>query len=107
MGFSADMARASRARVKNPDKVYSFREELVQLYQNLKVDIEALCKKHGATVNHWYSPSTIFQPKFIIEDVEFTADELCNEKELRILASQAKKDTRKGKNKVFQLQFSS
>jgi len=101
------MARASRKRVKNPDKVYSFREELVQLYQNLKVDIEALCKKHGATVNYWYSPSTIFQPKFIIEDAEFTADELCNEKELRILASQAKKDARKGKNKVFQLQFSS
>jgi len=85
------MVRARRKRVKNPDRVYSFREELVQLYQKLKVDIEALCKKHGATVNYWYSPSTIFQPKFIIDDVEFTADELCNEKELRILASQTKK----------------
>lgn len=85
------MVRARRKRVKNPDKVYSFRKELVQLYQTHKIDIEALCKKHGATVNHWYSPSTIFQPKFIIEDVEFTADELCNEKELRILVSQTKK----------------
>lgn len=85
------MVRARRKRVKNPDRVYSFREELVQLYHKLKVDIEALCKKHGATVNYWYSPSTIFQPKFIIDDVEFTADELCNEKELRILASQTKK----------------
>ena len=85
------MVRARRKRVKNPDKVYSFRGELVQLYHKLKVDIEALCKKHGATVNYWYSPSTIFQPKFIIDDVEFTADELCNEKELRILASQTKK----------------
>lgn len=85
------MVRARRKRVKNPDKVYSFREELVQLYHKLKVDIEVLCKKHGATVNYWYSPSTIFQPKFIIDDVEFTADELCNEKELRILTSQTKK----------------
>jgi hypothetical protein len=85
------MVRARRKRVKNPDKVYSFREELVQLYHKLKVDIEALCKKHGATVNYWYSPSSIFQPKFIIDDVEFTADELCNEKELRILASQTRK----------------
>jgi len=85
------MVRARRKRVKNPEKVYSFREELVQLYQTHKIDIETLCKKHGATVNHWYSPSAIFQPKFIIDDVEFTADELCNEKELRILASQTKK----------------
>ncbi len=85
------MVRARRKRVKNPDKVYFFREELVQLYHKLKVDIEALCKKRGATVNCWYSPSTIFQPKFIIDDIEFTADELCNEKELRILASQTKK----------------
>lgn len=85
------MVRARRKRVKNPDKVYSFREELVQLYHKLKVEIEALCKKHGATVNYWYSPSTIFQPKFIIDDVEFTADELCNEKELRIFASQTRK----------------
>lgn len=85
------MARARRKRVKNPDRVYNFREELVQLYRRLKLDIETLCKKHGATVNYWYSPSTIFQPKFIIDDVGFTADELCNEEDLKILVSQTRK----------------
>lgn len=87
----SNMVRARRKKVKDPDRLYSFREEFVQLYHRLKVDIEALCKKYGATVNHWYSPSTIFQPKFVIEDAEFTADELYNEKELRILVSQTKK----------------
>jgi len=85
------MVQARRKRVKNPDKVRSFTEELVQLYQKFKADVEVLCKKHEVAINHWYSPSTIFQPKFIIDDVAFTADELYNEKELETLASQTRK----------------
>ena len=76
------MVRVRRKRIKNLNKVNFFKQELIQLYQTFKVDVEILCKKHEVAINHWYSPSTIFQPKFIIDDVGFTADELCNEKEL-------------------------
>jgi len=85
------MARARRKTVKNPEKVHSFREELVQLYHRFKADIEVLCKKHKVTINYWYSPSTISQPKFIIDEVGFTADELCNEKELTGFSQTKKK----------------
>lgn len=85
------MVRASRKRVKNPEKVYSFRKELAELYQRFRSDVEAFSKKHKVKINYWYSPSTISQPKFIIDDVGFTADELCNEKELTILASRTNK----------------
>jgi len=85
------MVRARRMMVKNPERVHSFREELVQLYYRFQVDVEALCKKHEVKINYWYSPSTISQPKFIIDNVEFTADELYSEKELTILASRTKK----------------
>jgi len=85
------MARARRKTVKNPEKVHSFREELVQLYHRFKADVEVLCKKHEVKINYWYSPSTISQPKFIIDEVGFTADELCNEKELRSFGQAKKK----------------
>jgi len=85
------MVRARRKIVRDPEKVYSFREELVGLYHTFKADVEALCKKHEVKINYWYSPSEISQPKFVIDNVGFTADEFFNEKELTILAKQTKK----------------
>jgi len=72
------MARARRRKIKNPEKVNSFRDELIHLYERFKADIMSLCKKYGVEINYWYSPSTISQPKFIIDNVGFTADELYN-----------------------------
>jgi len=86
-----NLARARRKAFKNPEKVHFFREDLVQLYDRFKADVEVLCKKHGVKINYWYSPSTISQPKFIIDEVGFTADELCNEKELTIFSQTKKK----------------
>ena len=92
-----DIVRAQRKRVRNPEKVYSFREELAKLYRGFKGDVEGLCEKYEVKINHWYSPSTISQPKFIIDSVGFTADELFNEIDLTLIATQTKKGKQKSK----------
>ncbi len=65
-----------RRRIREKERVDSFRGELAQLYKNFKSEIEILCKKYGAKINCWYSPSMIPQPKFVINGVTFDADDL-------------------------------
>ena len=72
-----------------------FRKELLQLYDKLKADVEALCKRYEVEINCWYSPSTIPQPKFIIDGVGFDADELYNENNPKLLTDKIKRKTRK------------
>ena len=48
--------------------------------KSFEADVEALCKKHEVKINCWYSPSTIPQPKFIIDGVTLDADDLYNQK---------------------------
>jgi len=75
------MLRARNRKVKGGEKVHAFQESLLQLYQKFEADVEALCKKHEVKINCWYSPSTIPQPKFIIDGVTLDADDLYNQKE--------------------------
>jgi hypothetical protein len=74
------MLRARDRKVKEGEKVHAFQESLLQLYQKFEADVEALCKKHEVKINCWYSPSTIHQPKFIIDGVKLDADDLYNQK---------------------------
>lgn len=73
--------RARNKRVKSPDKLHSFKKEIVQLYRMFRKNVEDLCKKYGAEINYWYTPSEIPQPKFIMDGVGFDADQLVNEAE--------------------------
>jgi len=70
-----------RRRVKNPLRLRAFKEELLKLYYKFKMDVEAVCEKHGAEINYWYSPSSIPQPKFVINGFGFDADQLFNEED--------------------------
>src|SRR4030067_1545896 len=79
------MVQTSRKAFRDPDRVCSFREELLRLYLAFKDNIEVLCRKYEIRVDYLYSPSAIPQPKFVIENVGFTADELYMEKELPVL----------------------
>ena len=80
--------------MKNPLRLRAFKEELLVSYHKFKKDIEALCKKHGAEINYWYSPSSIPQPKFVINGFGFDADQLFNEEN-----SLAKLFSREGKRR--------
>ncbi len=95
------MVQAGRKIFRNPDKVYSFREDFLQLYSAFKVNIEALCKKYDVRIDYWYSPSAIPQPKFVIENAGFTADELHMEKELLVLSSKRKREMDINKSQLF------
>jgi len=75
------MLRARNRKVKEGEKVHAFQESLLQLYQKFEADVEALCKKHEVKISCWYSPSTIPQPKFIIDGVTLDADDFYNQKE--------------------------
>jgi len=92
------MLRTRNRKVK--EKVHAFQESLLQLYQKFEADVEALCKKHEVKINCWYSPSTIPQPKFIIEGIVFDADELYDEKISETLANQAKETAKRTKNQL-------
>jgi hypothetical protein len=74
------MIRARNRKVKEGEKVHAFQESLLQLYQKFEADVEALCKKREVKINCWSSPSTIPQPKFIIDGVTLDADDLYNQK---------------------------
>ena len=83
-GFSMSVKstlRARNKRVKSPDKLHSFKKEIVQLYRIFRKNVETLCKKYGVEINYWYTPSEIPQPKFIMDGVGFDADQLVNEAE--------------------------
>jgi len=92
------MLRARNRKVKEGEKVHAFQESLLQLYQKFEADVEALCKKHEVKINCWYSPSTIPQPKFIIDGISFDADELYDEKISETLTNQAKETAKRTKN---------
>jgi hypothetical protein len=72
------MLQTQNVRIKDKEKLHAFQVELIQLYRKFEADVETLCKKRGLTINCWYSPSTIPQPKFILNGVGFDADELYN-----------------------------
>jgi hypothetical protein len=74
------MLGARNRKVKEGEKVHAFQKSLLQLYQKFEADVEALCKKHEVQISCWYSPSTIPQPKFIIDGVTLDADDLYNQK---------------------------
>jgi len=74
------MLRARNRKVKGGEKAHASQESRLQLYQKFEADVEALCKKHKVKINCWYSPSTIPQPKFIIDEVKLDADYLYNHK---------------------------
>jgi len=85
------MLQTQNVRIRDKEKLHAFQLELVQLYRKFETDVEMLCKKHGMTVNCWYSPSTIPQPKFILNGVGFDADELYNEIEVTLPPDKRKK----------------
>ena len=89
------MLRARNKKAKNPQRVDSFKKELVEVYHRFKTDVESVCERHGAEINYWYSPSGIPQPKFIIDGVSFDADQLLNEKEGTLEAKQRKRSGEK------------
>lgn len=95
MGSQRAMLRARNKKVKNPHRVDSFKEEVVEVYRRFKTDMESVCEKHGAEINYWYSPSSIPQPKFIIDGVGFDADQLIDEKEPALMAKPRKRSARK------------
>jgi len=72
--------------------------ELVQLYRKFEADVETLCKKYGMTVNCWYSPSTIPQPKFMFNGVGFDDDELYNGIEVTLPPDKRKKVMKRTKS---------
>jgi len=88
------MLRSRRRRVKNPLRLRAFKEDLLQLYHKFKMDVEAVCEKHGVKINYWYSPSSIPQPKFVINGFGFDADQLFNEED-----SLAKLFSKEGKSR--------
>ena len=94
------MLRARKRKVKEGEKVHAFQESLLQLYQKFEADVEALCKKHEVKINCWYSPSTIPQPKFIIDGIGFDADELYDEKISEARANQAKETAKRTENQL-------
>jgi len=100
-GSSHLMVQAGRKIFRNPDKVYLFREEFLQLYSAFKVSIEALCKKYDVRIDYWYSPSEIPQPKLVIETASFTADELHMEKELLVMSGKRKREMEINNSQIF------
>ncbi|MFQ6074595.1 MAG: hypothetical protein ACE5Z5_00475 [Candidatus Bathyarchaeia archaeon] len=68
------------------DRISSFREEVVQLYHRFEDDMATLCERYGAKVGFWYSPSSIPQPRFVIDGVVLDADKLYDEEEFKFLA---------------------
>jgi len=90
-GLSEVMLRARDKKVKGGEKVRAFQEALFQLYQKFEADVDALCKKQDIKINCWYSPSTIPQPKFVIDGVTLDADYLYNQKETSKPIQQEKK----------------
>jgi hypothetical protein len=74
------MLGARNRKVKEGEKVHAFQESLLQLYQKFEADVVVLCKKQEVKISCWYSPSTIPQPKFIIDGVTLDADDLYNQK---------------------------
>lgn len=88
------MLLSKRRRVKNPLRLRAFKEELLKLYHKFKMNVETVCEKHGAEINYWYSPSSIPQPKFVINGVGFDADQLFNEED-----SLAKLFSKEGKSR--------
>ena len=75
------MLLPQRRRVKNSLRLRAFKEELLKLYHKFKMDVETVCEKHGVKINYWYSPSSISQPKFVINGFGFDADQLFNEED--------------------------
>ena len=95
------MARISK------DRLLAFREELIQLYRSFEGNVEALCKKHEVEVNCWYSPSTIPQPKFVIDGIGLDADELFEEEFIfPFEANKAKRDKKPERFKNYRVKRS-
>ena len=93
------MLRTHNVGVRDKEKLHAFQVELVQLYRKFEADIETLCKKYGMTVNCWYSPSTIPQPKFMLNSVAFDADELYSGIEVNLPPDERKKVAKRTKSK--------
>jgi len=74
------MLRARMKKVTDRERERAFREDLILLYKNFEAELTALCRKYDVQINCWYSPSTIPQPKFVIDGVAFDADDLCDVK---------------------------
>jgi hypothetical protein len=73
-------------RIKNKEKLWMFRAQLLQLYRSFEAQVEALCQRTGVEINFWYSPSQIPQPKFIFDRVGLDADILYHEDEFNRFA---------------------
>jgi hypothetical protein len=73
-------------RIKNKEKLWMFRAQLLQLYRSFEAQVEALCQRTGVEINFWYSPSYIPQPKFIFDRVGLDADTLYHEDEFNRFA---------------------
>ena len=76
------MIRVCDKKMKNPRRLQSFKEELIQAYRKFKTELESVCERHGAEINYWYTPSDVPQPKFILDRVSFDADQLLAETKL-------------------------
>ena len=74
-------------RIKDKERLWIFRAELVKLYEEFEAKLETLGKEHGVEINLWYSPSKIPQPKFVFDGVAVNADTLYDEEEFSLLYS--------------------
>jgi len=77
--------RSHRLKVKNREKLWTFREKLMKCYQRFESDVETLCQEYDVKVNMWYEPSNIPQPKFVFEKITLEADTLYDEEVFGIL----------------------
>ena len=76
-----------RRRIKNKERLWTFRAKLMRLYEEFEVKLERLCKEFNVENNCWYTPSKVPQPKFVFDRVGLSADTLYDEEEFSLLFS--------------------
>jgi hypothetical protein len=81
------MTRQKKRRIRKKKKLWSFRSQLIKLYEEFKIKTEILSEEYGIEINYWYSPSRIPQPKFVFGNVGISADTLYIEEEFNLIYS--------------------
>lgn len=81
------MTKSISKQIGDKEALWLFRAKLLKLYEEFEAKVETLCQQHDISINFWYSPSNIPQPKFRIGKVMLDADTLYSEDEFSLLFS--------------------
>ena len=81
------MTKSISKQIGDKEALWLFRAKLLKLYDEFEAKVETLCQQHNISINFWYSPSNIPQPKFRIGKAMLDADTLYNEDEFSLLFS--------------------